>query len=83
MSLSFFVGSIKWMKLKLFDMFIKERSTRHVPGDVRAQEFWLINRFSEAWKSLHHIDHTTKGESLNSKLPFNINISRRKDSTDE
>jgi len=48
----------------------KERKVkRHIPGDVRAQEFWLINRFSEQWRNTQHIDHTTKGNSINQGLP--------------
>jgi len=39
---------------------------KHIPGDVTAMIFWLKNRKPDKWRDKQEIDHTTKGEQINS-----------------
>lgn len=33
---------------------LKSTRTRHIPADVRAQQFWLVNRCPSEWRSVNH-----------------------------
>lgn len=44
-------------------------TTHHIPGDVRAQIFWLKNRRPEKWRDRPEAGHREKGVTLVDDIP--------------
>ena len=54
-------------ELKESDAYRKRVITKEVVPDVAAQIFWLKNRQPALWRDKQEVDHTTKGEAINSQ----------------
>ena len=51
-------------EMKTDESYKKKIVTKHIPGDVQAQRYWLNNRRKNDWSEKQQIDHTSKGEKL-------------------
>lgn len=45
-------------------------TTKHYPPDTTAAIFWLKNRQPDKWREKQEIDHTTKGDKIDSNIDY-------------